>query len=208
VGDALEQGMNAYQAGDYERAVAVLGQLLEEDPTQVAARLWLGVSMVAQGEEDRAIFMFKRVLKETTDPEIRAYAQEMLTQRGISVAEEPLVPVLPPSAMAPCNISFNNLLREICLLSDPELVEVLPWFQTYIQDVQAFETGLTAGFRGREASALVLAGLLGLDSPRRQAECKSRLQSFLNAPNRVREQILGVYLRSLDPSAGETGALK
>lgn len=197
----FEQGIEAYQAGDYERAVILLGQLLEEDPTQTEARLWLGASMMAQGDQDRAVFMFKRVLKEAPSAEVQAYAHQMLAQLGIEV--EPTAPQL---AQAPDkrllqakDIGFNQLMRQVCLLSDKDLNAMIPLLQLYIQDLPAFKVELSQEFRGSDDNIAVLEGLLGLDSPRRQAECKSRLQSFLNTPDRVREQILGVYVRSINP---------
>jgi len=197
----FEQGIEAYQAGDYERAVLLLGQLLEEDPTQTEARLWLGASMMAQGDQDRAVFMFKRVLKEAPSEEVREYAHQMLAQLGIEVERSvPRTTKAPPKRLLQAkDVGFNQLMREVCLLSDKDLNALIPLLQLYIQDFPAFKVELSQEFTGSDANVVVLEGLLGLDSPRRQAECKSRLQSFLNAPDRVREQILGVYVRSVNP---------
>jgi len=198
--EKLEEGMAAYHSGDYDRAILVLGPLVEEDPTQVEAKLWLGASLVAKGEPDRAIFLFKRVHKEAQTPEIRQYAIQMLVQLGVMEAppetEEPIIPLRP---LQKREVSFHNLMREICLLDDVDLGVITPWFEKYIADPQVFSQELAPGFAGSEACAVILEGLLSFDSPRRQGESKSRLQSFVRAPERVREQILGVYVRSVDP---------
>jgi tetratricopeptide (TPR) repeat protein len=200
--DKLEQGMACYQQGNYEQAIFLLGQVLDDDPSRVEAKLWLGASMVAQGENDKATFLFKRVLKESSDSEVRGYALQMLQQLGIEVevAAAETGPVLRPLKQR--DISFNALMRELCLLSDSELKEVTPWLQQYTQDVKVFVDQLKPGFAGSDTALAILEGLVGFSSPRRQVECKSRIQSFLVSPERVREQILGVFNRSLDPSAG------
>jgi tetratricopeptide (TPR) repeat protein len=196
--DKLTQGMTAYQDGNYEKAIFLLGQVLEEDPLQVEAKLWLGVSMVAQGEADRAIFLFKRVLKESSDPDICAYALQTLEQLGITIDPPPEI----DAALRPVpsrEVSFNHVMRDLCMLSDADVEEVIPHLQNYIQDLQQFVQNLKPGFAGSEESLQVLSGLLGLASPRRQAEYKNRFQAFLNAPNRLREQTLGSFVRSVEP---------
>ncbi len=198
--DRLETGMNAYHAGDFERAIQVLGQLLEEDTSQVEAKLWLGASLVAQGETNRAIFMFRRVLKEGQSPQIRNYARQMLSQLDVPVDPlEPEIEAPPAQVLEPREVSFNILLREICLLSEDDLIVVRPHLERYVQDPGVFKEELAAGFTGTETAANVLAGLLGFSSLRRQAECKGRIQSFITSPNRVCEQTLGVYVRSVEP---------
>jgi tetratricopeptide (TPR) repeat protein len=201
--DRLTSGMEAYQAGNYAQATFLLGQLVEEDPSQVEAKLWLGASLVGQGEHDRAIFILKRVVKESLTGEVRAYAREMLVQLGVELPPEAESVEVPLRKLTPRPASFNNLIREICLLGDADAEQLIPWLKKYIQDVPQFTQELSTGFAGNEAVALVLEGLLAMDSPRRQNECRSRLQNFINAPNRVREQILGVFVRSVAPDNPE-----
>ncbi len=194
----MERGMAAYQAGDYAQAVTLLSKLVEDDPNQIEAKLWLGASMVAQGERERAVFLFKRVLKETHDPTIAAYAQEMLTQLGIAVEEASPPELLRP--LVPREMSFQQFIYDLCLLPDVDLAEVIPWLQRYVEDIPAFRAELALGFKGTEKGACVLEGLLYFNTPRRQQECQSRLQTFLKTPDRVREQVLGVYWRSMIPT--------
>lgn len=60
-------GRVSYKAGQYQDALTLARRVLDEEPSYVEAQYYMGLSLMAQGDYDEAIRIFKRSLKTLSD---------------------------------------------------------------------------------------------------------------------------------------------
>ena len=67
--------LEAYQKGDYERAVNVLGRAIEKPDAIPLLRVYLGISLIQTGKDVEAIEIFQKVYNENPNNFTGQYAE-------------------------------------------------------------------------------------------------------------------------------------
>ncbi len=153
-----EQGLTLYDTGDFEAAVPVFIETIDQDPTHTLAKLYLGRAYAQLGKLDEAELLFEEVLAK--DPNnLEAYDELFmlyLEADDVKAQQDVLIAVL---KVAPNNLDYRLRLAQVYIdlqAQNKAIVELRKVLQSDPENISALhQLGILYVTQGEYAQAVL-----------------------------------------------------
>jgi cytochrome c-type biogenesis protein CcmH/NrfG len=86
--DPLGRAVEAFQEQNFKKAIMQLSQIVMDEPHNWAARFYLAMSYVADGDSKNGLRHFYKIYLECPDEALRQKAKEILPDAAVKIADD------------------------------------------------------------------------------------------------------------------------